>query len=77
MSIVYVSTGIWMNNMFIVSSDLSAILCVYVSVFDGVPRNKQQIDSKAGSIVGEAKREGKPMIYLEAFWFTIIMFKER
>lgn len=55
-----------MNNMFIVSSDLSAT-CVYVSVFDGVPRNKQQIDSKAGSIVGEAKREGKSLINLEAF----------
>ncbi|XP_041476835.1 transcription initiation factor TFIID subunit 5-like [Lytechinus variegatus] len=37
---------------------------LYIDVFDGVPRNKQQIDSKAGSIVGEAKREAnKGKIY--------------
>ena len=32
---------------------------VYVSVFDGVPRNKQQVTASIGSIMGEAAREGK------------------
>ncbi|XP_071488673.1 transcription initiation factor TFIID subunit 5-like [Diadema antillarum] len=30
---------------------------LYIDVFDGVPRTKQQIDATAGSMVGEAKRE--------------------
>lgn len=28
------------------------------SVYDGVPRTKQQIDAVAGGFLGEAKREG-------------------
>ena len=29
-----------------------------ISVFDGVPRNKQQITASIGSLMGEAAREG-------------------
>lgn len=29
-----------------------------IPVFDGVPRNKQQIDAVAGGMSGEARREG-------------------
>ena len=28
------------------------------SVFDGIPRNKQQIEATSGSLLGEAEREG-------------------
>ena len=30
-----------------------------LTVFDGVPRNKQQIEATAGGMVGEARRDGK------------------
>jgi len=33
-------------------------------VFDGVPRNKQQIDATSGFLLGDAKREGIEILVL-------------
>lgn len=30
---------------------------LYIDIFDGMPRSKQQIDAMVGSLAGEAKRE--------------------
>ena len=30
---------------------------LYIDIFDGMPRSKQQIDAMGGSLAGEAKRE--------------------
>lgn len=30
-----------------------------ISVFDGVPRTKQQIDATSGALLGESERDGE------------------
>ena len=30
-----------------------------IAVFDGVPRNKQQIEATSGALLGENERDGK------------------
>lgn len=45
-----------------------------ISVYDGVPRTKQQIDAVAGGFLGEAKREGKLTFYSESVILLLAHF---
>ncbi len=44
---------------------------LYVDMYEGVPRNKAQVDSTAGAMEGEANRQGNTVLFLH------IMYKER
>lgn len=49
-----------------------------ISVFDGVPRTKQQIDATSGALLGESERDGernyeKTIRNLQEYQFSLLL----
>ena len=47
---------------------------LYVDMYEGVPRNKAQVESTAGAMEGEANRQGDFQFLFIDFSFNFIQF---
>lgn len=48
---------------------------LYLDMYEGVARNKQQIDATSGAMIGEASRAGKIFFFQKVFLcFSILKF---